>query len=110
MAPISLFAKTRAISYCDDVSNSSAITEAEILNEVIVPNERGLSAEAARSILALRFSSNAQERIRRLLAANNSGIISAAERSELEKYLRVGQFLDLLQAKARLSLQESNGS
>jgi len=86
------------------------ITEAEILNEVIVPDEAGLNAEAARSILALRFSDGAQERIRRLLAANNAGAISATEKSELEKYLRVGQFLDLLQAKARVSLQCGNHS
>lgn len=75
-----------------------------------MPNQAGLSAEAARSILALRFSDSAQERIRGLLTANNAGTISTSERSELDKYLRVGQFLDLLQAKARLSLQESNGS
>jgi hypothetical protein len=42
--------------------SSSAITEAEILNELVVPNQPGLSVEAARSILALRFSDTAQEK------------------------------------------------
>ena len=36
---------------------------------------------------------------------NNRGTLSAAERQEMEKYARVGNFLDLLQAKARLSLK-----
>ncbi len=34
-------------------------------------------------------------------------MISLPERIELEKYLHVGQFLNLLQAKARVSLRGS---
>ena len=37
---------------------------------------------------------------------NNKGTISESERATLDKYLRVGQFLDLMQAKARLSLNQ----
>ena len=36
---------------------------------------------------------------------NSKGTITDAERAEMEKYLRVGTFLDLIQAKARVSLQ-----
>jgi hypothetical protein len=48
--------------------------------------------------------------IERAVSANcsrrkNAGTITAAEESDLHKYLRVGQFLDLMQAKARLSLK-----
>jgi hypothetical protein len=84
--------------------SAPAVTEADILNEVVAPDRPGLSEEAARSILSLRFSDGARERIRELLEANNAGDIAAEQRAELEKYLRVGQFLDLLQAKARVSL------
>lgn len=90
------------------MSNRSAITEADILEDVVVPNQPGLSLEAARSILALRFNETAQAHIRDLLDANNRGVLSGAEQAELEKYLRVGQFLDLLQAKARVSLAQAN--
>jgi hypothetical protein len=43
--------------------------------------------------------------MRRLVQKNNRGTITAGERVALEKYLRVGQFLDLVHAKARLSLR-----
>ena len=86
------------------------LTEADILSEVVAPDRPGLSPESARSLLELRFTEKATLRIRELLEKNNKGTISAHERSELEKYLRVGQFLDLRQAKARLSLQQSGSS
>jgi hypothetical protein len=81
-----------------------AITEAEILKEVVGPGGLDLPPEAARSVLELRFSRRATARIRTLIRANNRGNVSAAERVELEKYLRVGQLLDLLHATARVSL------
>jgi hypothetical protein len=67
-----------------------------------------LDPDAARAILRLEFNNHASERIRQLLDANNRGKISDAEHAELQKYLRVGQLIDLMQAKARLSLPESS--
>ncbi len=58
-------------------------------------------------MLALKFDAATTKRIRRLLKKNNNGTIAARERLVLEKYLRVGQFLDLLHAKAKLSLQQA---
>jgi hypothetical protein len=81
------------------------VTEAEILGEIIAPGRPDLNPEAAKSILALHFSRSAASRIRSLLRANNRGALAADKRVELEKYLRVGQLLDLLQAKARLTLE-----
>jgi hypothetical protein len=46
--------------------------------------------------------------MRLLLRKNNRGAITAGERVALERYLRVGRFLNLLQAKARLSLRGSS--
>lgn len=93
------------IVYHFPVKQSRSITEAEILSQVVGPSRRELSDEAAKSILSLKFSKTATNRIRSLLRANNRGAISSAERVELEKYLRVGQLLDLLHAKARLTLE-----
>lgn len=45
-----------------------------------------------------------------LAEKNGQGVLSPQEHADLEKYLRVGQFLDLLQAKARVSLMNHNGS
>src|SRR5438094_457490 len=47
----------------------------------------------------------AQTRCRNQLRQNNRGTISAVERVTLERYLRVGQMIDLLHAKARVSLK-----
>jgi hypothetical protein len=89
-------------------SPSSTLTEADILSDVVAPDEPTLSQEFARAVLAVRFNDNATGRIREFLQKKNAGTITPAEESDLQKYLRVGQFLDLMQAKARLSLKSSN--
>jgi hypothetical protein len=89
------------------MSTTSAITEADILEEIIVPSAADLPAESARSLLRLKFSGAATRKIRKLLRQNNRGDITAEERLLLEKYLRVGRMLDLIQAKARLSLKKN---
>ncbi len=87
--------------------SSTTISEADILEHVVSPVKGGLAPEAARAILELKFDRGATQRIRRLLQKNNSGTISSEERITLEKFLRVGKFIDLLHAKARLSLKEA---
>ena len=87
-----------------------SVTEADILESIVAPDASGLTADAARCLLELRFDRDTTQRIRRLLQKNNRGSISAEERLTLEKYLRVGQLLDLLHAKARLSLQRQSDS
>lgn len=96
--------------YRGEVKQSHSVTEAEILNEVVGPSRRDLAPEAAKSILALKFSGPTTTRIRSLLRANNRGTISSVERIELERYLRVGQLLDLLHAKARLTLESQKAA
>jgi hypothetical protein len=81
------------------------ITATEILDEVIQPIEPSFPPEFASVMLRLRLSDSAQERIRDLLSRNNAGNLDAADKTALENYLLVGQFLDLLQAKARVSLK-----
>ncbi len=81
------------------------ITEADILAHVISPDQPGLPPESARAILELKFDQTALERMNDLAERNRAGALSEVERMEMEKYLRVGQFLNLLQAKARVSLR-----
>ena len=87
--------------------STTTVSEGDILEDLIVPDRPDLPPEAARAILELRFNEAAQMRIRELLDKNNLGTITVEERDELEKYLRVGQFVDLMQAKAQLSLTKS---
>jgi hypothetical protein len=87
------------------MSKIMSITEAGILEKVVAPREGDLSPEAARGLLSLKFDRDTTQTIRKLLRQNNRGTITAEDRMALEKFLRVGQLLDLLHAKARLSLQ-----
>jgi hypothetical protein len=87
------------------IASALPSSELEVLSQVIAPDEPRLEAELARSILGMRFTAEAEATIRMLLEKNNRGELSALERDALDRYLRVGQFIDLLHAKARLSLQ-----
>lgn len=89
---------------------SKTITEAGILKKVVAPQVADLTPDVAHSLLSFKFDARTTKHIRQLLQKNNRGTISAQERIALEKYLRVGQLLDLLHAKARLSLQEAGNS
>lgn len=86
---------------------NSPRTEADILTEIVGPNRPGLSPEVAEAVLGVHLSESATTRIRDLLQKKNAGTISSVELTELDRYLRVGQFLDLMQAKARRSLDSS---
>ena len=84
---------------------SGTRTEADILTELIEPGRPILSPQVAHELLALKFNDEATSRIRELLRKNNAGTIAPEERLTLDNYLRVGGFLDLIQAKARGTLQ-----
>jgi hypothetical protein len=90
------------------MARSTAISDAEVLEHVVSPVKGGMHPDAARAILDLKFDKDATKRIRQLLQKNNRGTISADERVTLEKFLRVGKFIDLLHAKARLSLKDND--
>lgn len=86
---------------------TSSITESEILADVIGPEQGDLAAEVAQSVLRWKFTDRALARINSLADRNNKGTITAQERQDLEKYLRVGNLINILQAKARLSLNSA---
>ncbi len=89
---------------------NGTLTEADILMELIHPDRPGLPPEFARLILALKFGPAATDRMNELAEKNRLGTLTDAECADLEKYLRVGNFLNLLQAKARASLKDANPS
>jgi hypothetical protein len=85
------------------MATAPTLTEADILEEIVSPNEAGLPVDVARTFLDMKFGEETMKRIRKLLQKNNQGKISSRERATLENYLRVGKLVDLLQAKAKLS-------
>jgi hypothetical protein len=80
--------------------------EAAILTRVIQPDHDDLSPAAARALLKFDFPAEDRERMHELAVKNQAGKLTAAERHELDGYLRIGRLLDLLGAKARLSLKK----
>ena len=80
-------------------------TEAAILARVIHPERDDLPSDLARALLRVHFDPEDLERIHELVTKNQDDDLTPAERSELESYLRLSSFLDLMHAKARLSLQ-----
>jgi hypothetical protein len=82
-------------------------SDAEILARVVAGRAARWSPEAARALLTLGFDRATTSRVRRLLQRNNRGTITADERLTLERFLRIGQLIDLLHARARRTLHES---
>lgn len=80
-------------------------TDADILQLVVAPQEPALAPSAAESLLKLHFTDAQIVRMHELADKNNAGTISSTERAEMESYARVGNFLSLIQSKARLSLK-----
>ena len=84
---------------------TQSISESDILAEVLAADGGELAPDVAATVLRWRFSKKSEKRITQLAQQNQQGTISAADRVVLERYLRVGSLLNLLQAKARLALR-----
>jgi len=82
--------------------------DSDIFARVIAADEP-LPPSLARAVLGWKFPATDLGRVRKLQAKNNAGTITAAERRLLESYVRVGQFVAVLQAKARLALKARRG-
>ena len=80
--------------------------EAAILTRLIRPGDDSLPAEAAKALLNIRFDSGDLDRIHELVTKNQDDALTPAEKADLESYLRVSSFLDLVHAKARRSLKK----
>ncbi len=87
-------------------SGTNSSTDAAILSRLIRPDRDDLSDEAAQALLKLHFDGEDLDRLHDLTTRNQDGPLDPAERSELESYLRISSFLDLMQAKARRTLKK----
>jgi hypothetical protein len=88
-------------------ARNSASNDAAILARVIQAKKPTLSSEAARALLDLKFTEEDRTRMHELAVKNQQGALSSVEEHELDSYVRVGRLLDLLSAKARISLKSA---
>jgi hypothetical protein len=86
-------------------STTTAAAETAIWSRIIAPEGDGLPRAAARALLRLTFSDRDKDRMSDLARKGNEGRLSAAERRELEGYVKVGDVLSLIHLKARKSLR-----
>ena len=80
--------------------------DAAILTRLIRPDDDNLPAAEARALLNIRFDSRELNRIHELVTKNQDDALTPAEKADLESYLRVSAFVDLIHAKARRSLKK----
>ena len=78
---------------------------AAIWGRVFNLGERELDADAARTVLRLRFKRPDVARITRLSALARVGALDEEQRLELEGYLTIGDVLTILHSKARMALK-----
>ena len=80
--------------------------DAAIMQRLVDPHRCGWTEQAARAVLQLSLSGEDRMRASELADKANEGSLTETQQSELESYLRVGAFVDLMQSKARLFLRE----
>jgi hypothetical protein len=80
--------------------------DAATLARLVHPEQDDLPAAVAKVVLAIRFDRRELDCIHELLTKNQEDALTPAEKADLESYLRVSSFLDLMHAKARHSLKE----
>jgi hypothetical protein len=89
--------------------NITGNTEAAIIARMIHPERADLRNDTAKAVLGLFSLDQADlDRMHELAVKNQDDALTPAEKAELENYLRASYFVDLVHAKAQLSLQNHN--
>jgi hypothetical protein len=81
-------------------------TEASIISRMIRPEKNELPDEAAKALLRLSLDQSDLDRLHELVVKNQDDALSAAEKTELESYLRISLLVDLMHAKALSALKK----
>jgi hypothetical protein len=82
-------------------------SEAAILNRVLQGSRGDLAPDVAEVVLGWQFPARDRRRMQKLLDKNQEGTLTSREQLVLENYRRVGYFLDILRAKAHLSMRRA---
>ena len=82
-------------------------TQEAILDEMLEPLVEAFTPETARALLQIQPKPKVQARVDQLASKCNEGNLTPEERAEYEDYVRVGNMLALIKAKARQMLSES---
>ena len=86
--------------------NSSMTISSIVENESSIIERLVLSPTSAAALLSVKLSDSDEQRMQELMGKNNKGTITEDERTEMKSYRRFGNFLAIVQAKARELLQD----
>ncbi len=81
---------------------SLASAEQPLVDRLLDPLSRCIRGEGERELLNLHADTELQARIDELADKCDEGLLTPEERTEYETYVRFGNFVAILQAKARL--------
>ena len=81
-----------------------------VQEEVSIFERLLVSPDAAKAVLSIHFPPDDEKRMLELMEKSNQGTLDPDEQNLIEAYRRIGSFLAILQAKARLQLQKGNGN
>jgi hypothetical protein len=87
--------------------NSADTTESAILERAINPHAGGWPASTAHSLLEIKLTEWDLARADELARKAGEGPPSSAEADELDSYRHAGRVLEMLKAKARVSLKKA---
>jgi len=79
-------------------------TNGRVLERLLEPVSSSLNEEAARKLIGLKADAKARARVAELAEKCNEGELTQAEREEYQTYVMFGDFIAILQARARLVL------
>jgi hypothetical protein len=85
-------------------SDQGPFSEAAIFARAWETAEGGLTPELAKHLVRVGFSNRDKGRMRELAVKNREGKLTADERAQLGGFIKVGDFLAILQSKARKAL------
>ena len=81
---------------------NATVSEQPLVDRLLEPLSRCIRGEGELELLNLRADEALQARIDALADRCDEGLLTPEERSEYETYVRFGNFIAILQAKARL--------
>ena len=87
---------------------TTAASFSDLLRDILSPDAPNLPPAVAQWALTLKLSEPQRERMLELADLSDTGEMTAAQAEEADNYRRLGNFLTVLHAKARLLLREAS--
>ena len=103
-----LWKSVRHSKFGDYIGGMTETVVSNVMDRVLDPLSRNLTAEAARILGALRLDDASQARLEELASRNTEGQLTPEERAEYEAWVSACDLVAILQSKARAWLNHAH--